>query len=70
MKCMCRAKPLQVKNRKPLKYLYFICGLILLALKSKSPWKQKVGGSELIKNRSANDGLHHVCAEMECSHKS
>lgn len=31
---------------------------------------KKVGRSELIKNRSANDRQYHVCTEMECSHKS
>lgn len=73
--CKCTVKPLKVKNRKPPEHLYFICRLLLLAtkrndLQSKSLWKQKVGRSELIKNRSANDRQHHVCTEMECSHKS
>lgn len=36
----------------------------------KNLWKQKVGRSKLIKNRSANDRQYHVCPEMKCSHKS
>lgn len=39
-------------------------------LKRKSLWQQKVGRSKLIKTRSANDSQHHMCTEMECSHKS
>ena len=40
------------------------------SFKSKSLWKREVGRAKLIKTGLANDGQHHVGAEMECSHKS
>ena len=40
------------------------------SFKSKSLWKREVGRAKLIKTGLANDGQHHVGAEMECRHKS
>ena len=37
------------------------------SFKSKRLWKREVGRAKLIKTGLANDGQHHVGAEMECT---
>lgn len=55
----CTVKPLKRKSRKPPEYFLFSIQVTTVVYKKKffkkNLWKQKVGRSKLIKNRSAND---------------